>query len=293
MRRPILQRLAEKVLLGDGAMGTMLQQQGLAVGECPEAWNLSHPDKVRWVSESYVAAGAECVLTNTFGGTSLKLENCGLAAEAKKINIIGTQLAREAAGEQVYVAASIGPTGKMLVPFGEMEPEVAYEAFREQVTALEEGGADIIQIETMSDLEEAKIAVRAAKENTNLPVIASMTFEKGKQGYRTVMGVDIPTAVQELLAAGADVIGTNCGNGIDEIIEIIRQMRQYADGFLMAAPNAGLPQLEEGKVVYSQTPQYFAQRVELLVEAGANLISGCCGTTPEHISAMAAVLKRL
>ena len=215
MRRPILQRLAEKVLLGDGAMGTMLQQQGLAVGECPEAWNLSHPDKVRWVSESYVAAGAECVLTNTFGGTSLKLENCGLAAEAKKINIIGTQLAREAAGEQVYVAASIGPTGKMLVPFGEMEPEVAYEAFREQATALEEGGADIIQIETMSDLEEAKIAVRAAKENTNLPVIASMTFEKGKQGYRTVMGVDIPTAVQELLAAGADVIGTNCGNGID------------------------------------------------------------------------------
>ena len=292
MRKPYLERLKEGLLLADGAMGTMLQSKGLPVGECPDGWNLTHPDKVREVHRGYVEAGAESLITNTFGGTRIKLTQCGYPEKMREINETGAALAREVAGDEIYVVASMGPTGKFLEPLGNLTEEEAYNSFAEQARALEAGGADIVQIETMTDLGEICVAIRAVKENTGLPVIASMTFDKGKQGYRTVMGVDIPSAVTKLIETGADVVGSNCGNGIDEFIEIIAEMRQHTDFPLLAKPNAGIPVLEKGKVLYTQGPEYFAERVGKLVEAGANIVGGCCGTTPEHIRAMAKALGR-
>ena len=292
MRKPYLERLKEGLLLADGAMGTMLQSKGLPVGECPDGWNLTHPDKVREVHRGYVEAGAESLITNTFGGTRIKLTQCGYPEKMREINETGAALAREVAGDEIYVVASMGPTGKFLEPLGNLTEEEAYNSFAEQARALEAGGADIVQIETMTDLGEICVAIRAVKENTGLPVIASMTFDKGKQGYRTVMGVDISSAVTKLIETGADVVGSNCGNGIDEFIEIIAEMRQHTDFPLLAKPNAGIPVLEKGKVLYTQGPEYFAERVGKLVEAGANIVGGCCGTTPEHIRAMAKALGR-
>ncbi len=292
MRKPYLDRLQEGILLADGAMGTMLQSKGLPVGECPDGWNLTHPEKVLEVHRGYVEAGAESLITNTFGGTRTKLTQCGYPENMQKINVEGARLARQVAGDDIYVVGSMGPTGKFLEPLGDLSEEEAYNDFAAQARALQEGGADIVQIETMTDLGEICVAIRAVKENTTLPVIASMTFDKGKQGYRTVMGVDIPSAVKKLIETGADIVGSNCGNGIDEFIEIMAEMRRHTDFPLLAKPNAGIPVLEKGKVMYTQGPDYFAERVVKLVEAGANVVGGCCGTTPEHIRAMAKALGR-
>ncbi len=292
MRKPYLDRLQEGILLADGAMGTMLQSKGLPVGECPDGWNLTHPEKVLEVHRGYVEAGAESLITNTFGGTRTKLTQCGYPENMQKINVEGARLARQVAGDDIYVVGSMGPTGKFLEPLGDLSEKEAYNDFAAQARALQEGGADIVQIETMTDLGEICVAIRAVKENTTLPVIASMTFDKGKQGYRTVMGVDIPSAVKKLIETGADIVGSNCGNGIDEFIEIMAEMRRHTDFPLLAKPNAGIPVLEKGKVMYTQGPDYFAERVVKLVEAGANVVGGCCGTTPEHIRAMAKALGR-
>ncbi len=293
MRKPYLERLKEGILLADGAMGTMLQSMGLPVGECPDGWNLSRPEKVREVHRGYAEAGAESLITNTFGGTRTKLTQCGYPEKMWDINVAGARLAREEAGEDIYVVGSMGPTGQFLEPLGNLTEEAAYNDFAEQARALEAGGADVVQIETMTDLGEICVAIRAVKETTTLPIIASMTFDKGRQGYRTVMGVDIPTAVAKLIETGADVVGSNCGNGIDELIEIMAEMRQHTDYPLMAKPNAGIPVLEKGKVVYTQGPAYFAERVQKLVDAGATVVGGCCGTTPAHIRAMARAMGRI
>ena len=293
MRKPYLERLKEGVLLADGAMGTMLQSKGLPIGECPDGWNLTHPEKVQEVHRGYAEAGAESLITNTFGGTRTKLTQCGYPEKMWDLNYQGVRIAREVARENLYVVASIGPTGKFLEPLGDLSEEEAYKDFSEQAKALEAGGADVIQIETMTDLGEICVAIRAVKENTHLPIIASMTFDKGLQGYRTVMGVSIAQAAKTLIETGADVVGSNCGNGIDELIEIVAEMRQQTDYPILAKPNAGIPVLEKGKVVYTQGPDYFAKRVMKLVEAGATVVGGCCGTTPAHIRAMAKVLRRV
>ncbi|NOY79099.1 MAG: methionine synthase [Calditrichaeota bacterium] len=292
MRKPYLERLNEGILLADGAMGTMLQTKGLPVGECPDGWNLTHPEKVQDVHRGYAEAGAESLITNTFGGTRTKLTQCGYPEKQWEINFQGATLARAIAGDAIYVVGSMGPTGQFLEPLGDLKEEVAFEDFCEQAKALEAGGADVIQIETMTDLGEICVAIRAVKQTTRLPIIASMTFDKGQQGYRTVMGVDIPTAVEKLIETGADVVGSNCGNGIDELIEIMAEMRRHTDFPLLAKPNAGIPVLESGKVVYTQGPDYFAERVQKLIDAGATIVGGCCGTTPEHIRAMARAIGR-
>lgn len=285
MARKIAQKLKEgKILISDGAWGTLLQEQGLQPGECPESWNLNHPDRVRAVAQAYIEAGSDLVETNSFGGSRFKLAHYGLDGQTTEINRAAARLSREAAGDQGIVLGSVGPTGIILM-MGEVTEEALYEAFSEQVTALADGGADAICIETMTDLQEALLAVKAAKDHTSLEVICTMTFDKTLDGdFRTMMGVSVEDMTRSLTAAGADIIGTNCGNGMENMIPIVKRIRAVkSDIPVLVHANAGLPHLREGKNVFDETPQITASFVPLLIEAGAGIIGGCCGTTPEHI----------
>jgi 5-methyltetrahydrofolate--homocysteine methyltransferase len=284
---PLLRQLKKrKILISDGAWGTELHAHGLAPGECPEAWNLEHPDKVEAVAKAYVAAGSDIILTNTFGGSEFKLSQYSLADKVSEINQIGVELSRKAARSETFVVASIGPTGKFVEPLGDVSALAMESAFRKQIAAQVVGGADAILIETMTDLTEATIAIKAVRAICSLPVLVTMTFERGQNGFRTMMGVTVKQAVTVLSNAGADVIGTNCGNGIEHTCEIITEMRSLSDKFLIAQPNAGMPRLVGEKTVFDQTADDFARHVPKLVQAGANIIGGCCGTTPEHIRAI-------
>jgi len=286
MKTLIAKLEAGEILVSDGAWGTMFQKMGLQAGECVEEWNISQPSQVRAVAAAYVAAGSEIILTNTFGGSSLKLKNYNLQNRTSEINRLGVMLSKEAAGAHVKVAASVGPTGKFLQPFGETTGTEMFDVFSEQISAQIAGGADAIIIETMSDLSEAIIAVKAAKSITTRPVLVTMTFEKGKQGYRTMMGVSVKEAVMSLTDNGVDMIGTNCGNGIEQICEIIAEIRKYTSKFVIAHPNAGMPKLIGTQTIFDQSPIEMAAYVPELIKAGANIIGGCCGTTPDHISAI-------
>ncbi len=276
-----------KILMCDGAMGTSLQNLGLTTDECPEQWNISQPDKVRSVSEGFIAAGSDIVETNTFGGTVYKLERYGLGDKVEEVNVAAAQLARQAAGDEHFVFGSVGPTGQFLAPLGTEPEEKMYEAFREQVMGLAKGGVDAICIETMTALEEAAVALRAAKENTSLPVVVTFSFDKTTRGdYRTMMGVSPEQLAVQMSQAGADIVGSNCGNGIDDMVEISRQIHENTDKFVMIQANAGIPVLEDGKTVFKATPEEMASHVGELIKNGVNIIGGCCGTTPEHIRAM-------
>lgn len=273
-----------KILISDGAWGTLLQEQGLQPGECPESWNLDQPDKVRAVAQAYIDAGSDMVETNSFGGSSFKLKHYGLENKAFEINQKAAQLSREAAGNEGIVLGSVGPTGIILM-MGEVSEQELYESFKEQVTGLAKGGADAICIETMTDLAEAKLAIKAAKEHTDLEVICTMTFDKTLDGdFRTMMGVSVEQMTSELIEAGADIIGTNCGNGMKNMIAIVEKIRAIdPDIPILVHANAGLPHLCDGKNVFDETPEITASFVPRLISAGANIIGGCCGTTPDHI----------
>jgi len=278
MNQRIQQLLQSSPVITDGAWGTQLQARGLEVGQCPDVWNLTHPDRVEEVARAYVAAGSQIILTNTFGANRIRLADTGYAAEVVAINRQGVAISKRAAGRRALVFASMGPTGKMLVA-GEVEPEAVAAAFAEQAAALRDGGADAIVVETMAELEEAQLAVQAAKA-TGLPVVACMVFDTGG---RTMMGVTPEQAAEELAAAGADVIGSNCGNGIAEFVPICRQLRAATTLPIWIKANAGLPEMVDGQVRYRTTPADFASYRAALVEAGASFIGGCCGTTPDHI----------
>lgn len=281
-----------KILVSDGAWGTALAAQGLQPGECPELWSLDHFEIVRGIAQQYLDAGADLVGTNSFGANRLKLENFGLQNRCSEINLRAAQASREAANGR-WVLGSIGPTGRMLL-LGDTTPEELYDAFREQAQALEKGGADAVCIETMSDLEEAGIAIRAAKENTGLEVICTFTFEKTKKGeYRTMMGVTPAMAAEQLHAAGADIIGTNCGNGMERMADIVREMKEVCpDAWILVHANAGLPQNLDGVDYYPETPEEMGRLTEAVLRAGANIVGGCCGTTPAHIRAIRHAVDR-
>jgi 5-methyltetrahydrofolate--homocysteine methyltransferase len=281
--------LTGKILISDGAWGTFLQQKGLQPGECPELWNITHPDKVKEIAESYIEAGSDMIETNSFGGTIFKLEHFELTDKVVEINEAAARISREAAGEDKWVIGSIGPTGKMLV-MDDVTEEELYEAFKTQAIALEKGGADAVCIETMSDIDEASLAIRATKENTKLEIIATFTFEAtGENQFHTMMGVTPADAATAAIQAGADIIGTNCGNGLKNMIAIVAQMREVnATVPILVHANAGLPKVENGMTVYPETPEMMGKLIPQIIQAGANIIGGCCGTTPEHIRVMKA-----
>ncbi len=283
-----------KILVSDGAWGTFLQRKGLKPGDCPELWCLQRSGDVLDIAKSYITAGADMIETNSFGGSSLKLSHYGLGEKAGEINEASAKISRRAAGESNWVIASIGPTGKMLV-MGDITEEELYNSFKEQAIALEKGGADALCIETMSDLDEARLAIRAAKENTALEVIATFTFDRIATGeFRTMMGVSPEDAARVAIEAGADIIGTNCGNGFERMIDIVKIIRTVSGDIpVLVHANAGLPKNIDGEDVFPETPEQMAALVPALVEAGAGIIGGCCGTTPEHIKAIKEAVDRI
>jgi len=283
-----------KILVSDGAWGTILYQNGLKTGVCPDLWSLTHYDAVKDIAQNYINAGADMVETNTFGANRFKLEHYGLQDKVSEINEAAARASREAAGDDRYVIASIGPTGKMLL-MGDVTEEEFYEVFREQAVALEKGGADAVCIETMSDADEAVQAIKAAKENTGMEVIATFSFEKTLQGeYRTMMGLSPVEAIRAAVDAGADIIGTNCSNGMERMIDIVKEIRsEFPDTFILVQANAGLPILVDNESKFPETPEMMAAYVPALIEAGVNIVGGCCGTTPEHIKAIKKVVRTM
>jgi 5-methyltetrahydrofolate--homocysteine methyltransferase len=292
--KSIVEKIKEgKTLVSDGAWGTFLQQKGLKPGECPELWNVTRPDDVFDIAINYINAGSDMIETNSFGANAFKLEHYGLASRAFELNRAAALISRKAAGENSLVLGSIGPTGKMIL-MGDVTFEELYNAFAEQAIGLEAGGADALVIETMSDIEEAKAAIRACKENTSCEVICTMTFERsGDKMYYTMMGFTPSQMVEELQNTGISVIGANCGNGIKDMVGIVEEIRKVnKDIPVLIHANAGLPVLKDGKTVFPESPSEMAGYADKLIGAGANIIGGCCGTTPEHIKLIADTIRK-
>ncbi len=284
---------SKEPILADGAMGTMLFSMGLEQGSAPEHWNFDHPDRVRKVHERYIAAGSRIILTNSFGGNRYRLDLDGLSDRAFEANRAAAQIARSAAdgaGRAVVVAGSMGPTGGLFQPLGELRYAEAVEAFREQASGLAEGGVDVFWIETMSDLQEVRAAVEGARQaREDMPVTATMTFDTA--GH-TMMGVSPEVAMRSLLELGLLAVGANCGNGVEEIQDVIEKMHAVDRSFpLIAKANAGIPTLEQGRPVYKATPDSMAKYALAVRAGGARIIGGCCGSTADHLRAMAQALK--
>ena len=275
-----------KVLISDGGWGTFLHELGLGVGECPEIWNVTHRDKVLSIPKSYIEAGADMVLTNSFGAHPVRLQHYGLQDRSYELNEAAAAISREAAGDDHFVLGSIGPSGAIIM-MQEIPEEKVYDGFRIQVEALAKGGADAVCIETMSEIAEACLAIRAAKEFTDLEVVCTFTYQKTVHGYyRTMMGVSPEEMIAAVKDAGADIIGANCGIGFDQMLEVVKEIKE-ADSTtpVLVHANAGIPIVKNNKTVFPETPEMMSSKVKCLVDAGVNIIGGCCGTTPEHIRA--------
>jgi 5-methyltetrahydrofolate--homocysteine methyltransferase len=290
MKKPLLEAIKDRPLLGDGAMGTQLMQAGLEQGHSGEQWNLTHPDKVLAIQRRYAEAGSDCIITNTFGGCRIMLKRHGLADKVVEINQAAVQIARRAFGDrQGYILGDIGPFGGLMQPYGDIPEEEVRQAFNEQAKALVEAGVDAIIIETMTSLEELLLGIEAARAAGAACVIGSMAYDVTMDGstFRTMMGVDPERAAEFMEENGADIVALNCGTGMDmnRAREAVVRYRKVTALPIMVQPNAGQPKLVNMKVTYDQSPQEMVKGVVPLLEAGANIIGACCGSTPEHIRA--------
>ena len=285
MHHLIEELLTAGVIITDGGWGTQFQEKGLPLGAAPDEWNLTDPEKVIAVAKSYVDAGSGIILTNTFGANYYTLKKSGLEAKVAEMNRRGVELSKAAAeGTATKVFASLGPSGIILM-MGEVSADELEAAFSVQAENMAAGGADGIVVETMSDPEEAAVAVRAAKK-TGLPVVACMVFDSGKNLDRTMMGTTPEQAAETLLAAGADIIGSNCGKGVEGFLPICQRLADASGRKVWIKANRGLPEVRDGKTHYAQTPEQFADFAPALIEAGAGFLGGCCGTSPEFIAAL-------
>ena len=288
MKKRLQDAIAERPLLGDGAMGTQLMIAGLEHGNCGEAWNLTQPERVFAIQRRYVEAGSDCLLTNTFGGSRIMLNRHAHADDVVAINAAGVRIAREAFGDRDgYVIGDIGPFGGLMEPYGDFTEEQVMAAFREQAQALVDAGADAIIIETQTSLEELGLGLIAAREAGALCIIGSMAYDVTLDGstFRTMMGVDPERAAEFMQERGTDIVALNCGTGMDmaRARQAVIRYHQATRLPVMAQPNAGQPKLVDMKVVYDESPAQMVEGVVPLLEAGARIIGGCCGSTPDHI----------
>jgi len=277
-----------KILISDGAWGTFLHKMGLKPGEAPELWNVTHRSEVLSIAKSYIFSGSDIILTNSFGGSPKKLQHYGLDDRAYELNKAAAEISREAAGIDRYVLGSIGPTGVILM-MGEVSEETLYKGFIIQAEALIEGGVDAICIETISAIDEALLAIKAVQQISNIDIVCTFTFEKMVDGdYKTMMGVTIEDMVKKLTEAGGSIIGANCGNGFENMQHIVKKIREINKNIpILIHANAGMPVLINNETCFPESPEIMASMVQELIENGANIIGGCCGTTPEHIKAIA------
>ena len=290
MPNPFITKLKETTLLFDGAMGTMLMKAGQGSLKTPILLNLDEPDLVTDIHRQYYAAGADAVITNTFGGSPLKLVADGLEQQMVELNREAVKLTRQACPDGKYVAGDIGPSGKMIQPLGDVAPEEMQENFFSQAGVLIESGVDLIIIETMYSLDEALAAVQGARKAGDIPLLASMTYTRTKNGFFTVMGETVSQCAAALEEAGADMMGANCTLNSADTIDLTKELRAATDRPILIQPNAGKPVTSKGITYYEQTPAEFAADAKKIHEAGADMIGGCCGTTPEFIQAVKAEL---
>ena len=292
-KKPILELINERILILDGAMGSMLLAQGFPAGTPLEIWNIDHPEKIMKIHKDYFEAGSDAVFTNTFGGSALKLSAYKHGSSIEEYNRKAVEIAMEVCPEDGYLGGDIGPSGVFLPPVGNGTVE-QYEAnFYEQAQFLAKAKVDFFVIETMIDIRESVAAVKAAKKAANLPVFASIAYQKKPKGYFTVMGDTVEKCVKELEKAGADVIGANCSIASDEMVDLITQINQYTNLPILAKPNAGKPELVKGKTVYNAKPEDFANDLIQMIEAGARAVGGCCGSTPEFIKEIKHLVNKL
>jgi 5-methyltetrahydrofolate--homocysteine methyltransferase len=290
--QPIHERInAGDILVADGAIGSMLFRRGLQAGECPESLNLTKPVIIEEIARLYFDAGAEIIQTNTFGASPVKLGEYGLEKETEEINSVGVACVRNVVSDRAYISGSCGPSGRILKPYGDADPDLLYQGFERQVTVLIRAGVDMVCIETMTDLQEATLAIQAVKNNfPQIPVMATMTFDKTPRGFYTVMGVSIENATVGLQKAGADIIGSNCGNGLENMIEIARQFKEISNLPIVIQSNAGMPEVINSDLCYPETADFFKEKTPEMIDRGVSVIGGCCGTTPDHIRAIKMVV---
>ena len=279
-------------LISDGGIGTYLQNHGLEAGDSPEKLNLTQPTLIRQMASNFFNAGSDMVLTNSFGGNRFMLKKYGIGSQLHEINREAAGLAHMAAGKNKWVIGSIGPSGEFLEPLGDISHNEMHEAFAEQSQALAEGGADGILLETMTSLDEIKIGIEAVKNSTSLPIFATMTFDKGPRGYFSMMGVTPRQTAMELSNTNIDVLGANCGNGIDQMTEIFEVIIGASSKPVLIHSNAGIPKIVEKKVVYDENPDYMAEYFVSLIQRGAKIVGGCCGVTPKHIESLSDLLHK-
>jgi len=288
----ILDLIKNRIVVLDGAMGSLLIDQGLPPGDPPDFWNISNPEKVQKIHKSYFDAGSDVVFTNTFGSSMLKMMAYKHGNSIEDYNKKAVELAIEICPEHGYIAGDIGPCGGFLPPVGTTTGEEFYNNSLEQAQYLSEAGVDFFVVETMVDIEEAEAAVRAIKEISKLPILASITYKKTKRGYFTIMGNSVEHCVKVLEEAGVDIIGANCTLGSDQMIDLVPVLRKETNLPISVKPNAGQPQLIDGKTIYNATPQDFARDILVMIEAGANVVGGCCGSNPEFIRKIAEKVMR-